>query len=1150
MSVHANLKRVILTTCLFLLLLVSVLPVSVGYNVLVAFNVVPPNNPSVGSETQVSANGQPRQQVSVIYLSSQQRSASSPSDSFQHLTDAHVPKHLQVKWDGSNSNLKSGKNGNRDQSSSSPQNNAFSDYRLTAIKSQEIFSRNVKDRLLVDATSNKEGGSLNAAAGTVLVSQVADIGSGLKKITITTDFDARLVEIRIGNDTIGYWPWINITATETQVGSYWEYSYVFNATSLAEGYWSVQARALDASSTQFYSNLRWFLLNDNVAMFTLSNPVIIQDSDHVPPSILSVSYDPLTSYEGFNLKVLVNVIDVGKGVQQVIVSYRTTSSVSESPWENVTAYYSSTDGLYVAFLPSQVAGTTVHIKAYAKDASTLENWAVSSEITVLIQSPPSNGNQEIPSALIDSLLENASVQYIYFEENLTFWIVWGYIQGGRIYYLETTNVSIDLLIGTLENGTFIPDYSQSPQSATLSVTYRGAGNYSFVILANDLNKIVLINVTLNKDGFSPLTYYLLMVVVPRPAIVQVVSQSPEFRLGENATIIFGWRDALNQSWIYHNVSVQIYLNGTLLNNSQDWGLLLNLLNQTIPLPFQGWNMTLSLNPAKFEWVRGTYNLTIVLIKNGYEMTVQEFLLEIKGFEITLVVNYPDEVTAGSDITITVRLQLASSNASSTGMSALLATDTSTTSSVSSMAFQTLAGVNVSIAVTLVYLDGTNYTWVSWDLTNVLGQVSFTIPGSLTRGLFAISQIAVSTPGNELLDVGSSTIATPPINVLPGSDNSSPQDNVPSNELSAPQGPFLPDLTELMPLILLLLIPVVGLMLYYLRRSRRRKSVDRQRTLFEQSRRSRSRRGTRRRSHGAYGEISGSIQPNVANVPSASASQSVADVGGVLAARSPISDTRTAVSSDVIVDPIALERVQDFLKVAGWFLNAPDGTLIAGSLAPALNANLSLESVAAMHSFDPRATLVEQGHVETFSMSGFTFVHVTGMQARLVIILSGENSRPSEWLKEGMIAALNELEVHAAETSQALTQMPPLEVVLALESYLPLQLLYPLLISKEALVRLEHHIPRYIGEGLKVILVYHYLLQASHQNANDVVSILINESSETMSRLFYEEIPTSFVARTNLHAAWDILTLQLNFPQKTAAEIIIEGLKWEIIRGTL
>ncbi len=880
-------------------------------------------------------------------------------------------------------------------------------------------------------------------------------------------------------------------------------------------------------------------LNCNQALLALDNPIVIQESDVYPP-IVNVFYNNQTNYEGLSLQILVNATDKGKGIEQVVISYKAKNDLSETPWRNVTAYYSQQDGLYVAFLPQFPANTTVHVKALVRDASSLGNWATSQELTIVIQSSQSNDSQARESAIIDSAFPDKSLQLVPFEENFTFWIVWGYTAGGKISFLETTNVSVELIMGTLDaNNSFIPDFNQEYYSSVKSVSYLGSGNYSLTVFAKDLNKIVLIAVTFSKSGFTPLTYVIAIQVVPRAASVQVISMPSEFRLGEERTITFGWKDALNGSWINQNVSILVYLNGTQVTNLTSIGVYINEITQFIPIAYEGWNLTLTLSP-EFGWLRGTYNLTLVLIKNGYQVTSHVFLLDVKGYDINLIVNYPEEIVTGSEINITVQLVLnvENSTTSSQTLVQLAETTLSSTHPLLALSLPSLGGVNVSIAVTLVYLDGTNFTWSSWSFTDASGRVTFTIPGTLTSGLFAISQISVETPGTTLLDVESLVIPSPPI-LVEGSNGSNQGENISPNISSIQNDSLLSNLTELIPLLAMILLPVVALTLYYLRKSRRTRSKKRLRERMETRR-------TRR-----------TIRSQIRSSSQAMSREVFVSEGRVTA--SSLSQLPPAAREVVSVDPIALERTQDFLKIAGWLVVIPDGTLIEGSVAPWLQVDLNLETIAALHSFSPTSSISSRGRVETSSAGGFTFVIATGEVLRLIIMLFGENQQVSKWLSEGMIAALSELESHVQELASTrqlspylvITQLRADTIVLTLESYLPLQLLYPLMLVKAQLVQLEQAsagVPRYIIDGLKVLTLSFYL--SSRRSPEEVAAILANESASTLTKMFKEQIPTSFVPRTTLQELWNILTQDLRFPQKTAAEIIIEGLKWEVIRADM
>ncbi len=950
----------------------------------------------------------------------------------------------------------------------------------------------------------------------VIVTTVTDSGKGVKWV---------IVSYRTGGDST----WNNVTAT------------------LVNGSWTASIGTFSVG-TRIYIKIyaQDDSLNANAVAFTLSNPVVIKESDLSPPTILDISYKNQTNYEGLNLQVLVNVTDgpTGKGIEMVIVSYKTRTSISESSWQNVTAYYSALDGLYIAYLPTFTANTIVYVKAFVKDSSTAENWAVSQEIEVIIHENTSGNNQNKESVLLDSSLVNASFQTVIYEENLTFWLVWGYTAGGKISYIETSNVTYTLLIGSFSNQTFIPDPSQNANSSIVSITYLDDGNYSLTFRAKDLEKAVLVMIHLNKNGFIPLTYVLAIQVVPRVASFRLVSAPYEFRLGTEPSVVFGWVDQVNGSWVSQDVQVSLYLNDTLLVNLSSRGLVLEGINQLIPINVVGWNLTFLLDPD-LGWLRGNYNLTIVIQKYGYLTTVYTFNFEVKGYAVTLSVTYPEEFTTGEDVNISVQLVL----------------NSTTSNDFSTLAFLTLEDVNVSISVSLLYQDGTSYTWNDWAYTDVSGKVIFTIPGTVTRGLYAISQITVSTPGNNFLDVSTSGISTPPIRIIPGNDDlGDGQDLQPELPQDAGDTSSL-DPTELIPLLTILLLPVLGLLFLYLR-SRRRKRAEKD--VRKQWERRRARGGRSRRGFDPTLPLTEAM--HVATAQTESSSRIHADEHDSVTSAVRQEPTTPTASSDqslpsitiTPIDPIALERVLDFLEIAGWLLVMPDGSLVGGTMTPTFPTRLNLENLAALCGFTP-LSLGSPYEVEMRRSGELTLVLTTGELFRLVLLFSSDVRNLSPWLSDAMGAALEELEKHVREISLT-QQMDPYQVirnlsremiVYTLESYLPLQLIYPLVLDKARMTQIVENIddlgiPRYLADGWKILILYHYL--SNYLPAEEIAFSLANESSEGLTRIFREDIPMSFAPKMTLHELWEILTKFLHFPEKTAAEIIIEGLKYEILRG--
>ena len=168
--------------------------------------------------------------------------------------------------------------------------------------------------------------------------------------------------------------------------------------------------------------------------------------------------------------------------------------------------------------------------------------------------------------------------------------------------------------------------------------------------------------------------------------------------------------------------------------------------------------------------KGWYNFTINLSKYGYVNQSISFSIYIKGFDLAISINAPNQLTKGSDYTITATVTYANTTITNTTYQALFKiTGLSTLSqnTNANIGDPVPAGTNVTfiIDLTLKGKDGNPYTIVLNQTvqTNPQGVAFVTIPGNTTKDLIKVNSIKASITGSDISELSNQEII-PTINI--------------------------------------------------------------------------------------------------------------------------------------------------------------------------------------------------------------------------------------------------------------------------------------------------------------------------------------------------------------------------------------------------
>lgn len=150
---------------------------------------------------------------------------------------------------------------------------------------------------------------------------------------------------------------IPLMFTVSKAVSWIGYSFDGNANSTINGNTTLQDLSTGTHSITIYAN------KFNVS--TGSSEKIYFIVDITPPTIVKVRRLPESGVtREQEVEVLVNVTDIGSGVDEVILSYTSNSGAS---WKNVTMNYNAATGMYEATIPRQPLGVFLQCKIIAYD---------------------------------------------------------------------------------------------------------------------------------------------------------------------------------------------------------------------------------------------------------------------------------------------------------------------------------------------------------------------------------------------------------------------------------------------------------------------------------------------------------------------------------------------------------------------------------------------------------------------------------------------------------------------------------------------------------------------------------------------------------------------------------------------------------------
>ena len=161
------------------------------------------------------------------------------------------------------------------------------------------------------------------------------------------------------------------------------YTWNWNTATSSDGTHTIEVRVYDA-----FNNV--------------NSTKIIVNVDNTPPSISAVEY-PSEVEENVTVKINVTVVDVGSGVDEVILSYSVDGGET---WVNLTAAAKIGD-VYEAVVPGQTAGTTVQLKVVAVDEA--GNVAVSQTYSYEVVSEEQPPEEETPPGVSWTLIGGVAV---------------------------------------------------------------------------------------------------------------------------------------------------------------------------------------------------------------------------------------------------------------------------------------------------------------------------------------------------------------------------------------------------------------------------------------------------------------------------------------------------------------------------------------------------------------------------------------------------------------------------------------------------------------------------------------------------------------------------------------------------------------------